>query len=768
MNLSGPQRQLAYFFFGQHFSDGLRTTVAVLLPALLGWQLGHFAEGLSASTGALCVSFADQPGPASHRRTGMLAAVGLVAATALLTGLLAPHPWALGAEIVALSFGLTMLLVWGSRAGAVGTAALLNTVLVLAHPPAAAALLPHAALLAAGGGWYAALALALNRVLPYRAAQQTLGESLHALADFLRLKAEFYDLATSLPDDYRRLVAQQARVSEAQEAGRELLFRTQQIVSEATPQGRRLVLAFVEGVDLYEHVSASAFDYAQLRATFGPSGVLADVGAYILRLAGEVDALGAAILANAALPGPAPAARAAALAALQARLGALEADPEWAGKTRPLRKIFVNLRDVHLRIGRLRRYFAAPPPGRGAAAVSAAAASAAAPNAAAPNAAAPNAAGAALGPAEHAQFVAASAVQWAAWPRNLTLQSAVFRHAVRMALACALAFVLGQTLWRGTHSYWVLLTVTVMLKPGFSLTKARNKARIGGTLAGGALGGGLLALVHAPGLRFGILVVFMVLAYTFQRARYGVSVVFLTAYLLILFSFLGLSYLGVAEERIADTLLGCAIAFAASYFLFPRWESDQLQPPLAAALRANQAYLAQLAERLAGRPVPALAYRLRRKDVYVAAANLQAAFQRMLAEPKSKQHHAQQTHDFVVLNHVLSAQIAALSQGLPLAPAAAPANPAAAAPPVSASALTAEARRALTSAQAALARALQALAPEAAPPETAPPEAPASPPAAPIAAPITDPAPDPSLAEQLLYLQKVAADLARVSEALAK
>ena len=753
MNLSGPQRQLAYFFFGQHFSDGLRTTVAVLLPALLGWQLGHFAEGLSASTGALCVSFADQPGPASHRRTGMLAAVGLVAATALLTGLLAPHPWALGAEIVALSFGLTMLLVWGSRAGAVGTAALLNTVLVLAHPPAAAALLPHAALLAAGGGWYAALALALNRVLPYRAAQQTLGESLHALADFLRLKAEFYDLATSLPDDYRRLVAQQARVSEAQEAGRELLFRTQQIVSEATPQGRRLVLAFVEGVDLYEHVSASAFDYAQLRATFGPSGVLADVGAYILRLAGEVDALGAAILANAALPGPAPAARAAALAALQARLGALEADPEWAGKTRPLRKIFVNLRDIHLRIGRLRRYFAAPPPGRGAASASASVGSAAAPTTAA--------AGAALGPAEHAQFVAASAVQWAAWPRNLTLQSAVFRHAVRMALACALAFVLGQTLWRGTHSYWVLLTVTVMLKPGFSLTKARNKARIGGTLAGGALGGGLLALVHAPGLRFGILVVFMVLAYTFQRARYGVSVVFLTAYLLILFSFLGLSYLGVAEERIADTLLGCAIAFAASYLLFPRWESDQLQPPLAAALRANQAYLAQLAERLAGRPVPALAYRLRRKDVYVAAANLQAAFQRMLAEPKSKQHHAQQTHDFVVLNHVLSAQIAALSQGLPLAPALAPAaNPATAAPP--ASALTAEARRALTSAQAALARALQVLAPETTPPEAAPPEAPAPPPTALTAAP------DPALAEQLLYLQKVAADLARVSEALAK
>ena len=202
----------------------------------------------------------------------------------------------------------------------------------------------------------------------------------------------------------------------------------------------------------------------------------------------------------------------------------------------------------------------------------------------------------------------------------------------------------------------------------------------------------------------------------------------------------------MVEERILDTLTGCAIAFAASYFLFPRWESDQLRPQLVAALRTNQAYLAQLADHLTGCSVPALAYRLRRKDVYVAAANLQAAFQRMLAEPKSKQHHAAQTHDFVVLNHVLSAQIAALSQAA-----------SATAGPVAVATLTPEARRALTSAQAALARALQALAPDTAPSEM--------PPASPVAA-ATAP-PDPALAEQLAYLQKVTTDLAKVSEVLA-
>ena len=114
----------------------------------------------------------------------------------------------------------------------------------------------------------------------------------------------------------------------------------------------------------------------------------------------------------------------------------------------------------------------------------------------------------------------------------------------------------------------------------------------------------------------------------------------------------------------------------------------------------------------------------------------------------------------MVLNHVLSAQIAALSQGLPLAPAGAVAAVAPA--PEQVAALAPEARRALLSAQAALARALQALAPD-----TAPSEAPVPSPAASIAPAADVPAADPTLAEQLAYLQKTSADLARVSEVLA-
>ncbi|MEJ7659346.1 MAG: FUSC family protein [Hymenobacter sp.] len=139
-----------------------------------------------------------------------------------------------------------------------------------------------------------------------------------------------------------------------------------------------------------------------------------------------------------------------------------------------------------------------------------------------------------------------------------------------MAVACAVAFAVAELLWHGAHNYWVLMTVTIMLKPGFSLTRERNTQRIVGTLLGGALGALVLWGVPSGNVRFGLLLGFMLVAYSFQRTKYLVMVVFLTAYLLIMFSFLGLGYLGVIEERLTDTVLGCAIALATAYLLFPR------------------------------------------------------------------------------------------------------------------------------------------------------------------------------------------------------
>jgi uncharacterized membrane protein YccC len=81
-------------------------------------------------------------------------------------------------------------------------------------------------------------------------------------------------------------------------------------------------------------------------------------------------------------------------------------------------------------------------------------------------------------------------------------------------------------------------------------------------------------------------------------------------------------------------------------------------------LAANQHYLQKLADILAGKKVHTEDYKLARKQVYVSSANLSAAFQRMISEPKSKQRKTKEVNKFIVLNHILSSFIATVASNL--------------------------------------------------------------------------------------------------------
>ena len=112
---------------------------------------------------------------------------------------------------------------------------------------------------------------------------------------------------------------------------------------------------------------------------------------------------------------------------------------------------------------------------------------------------------------------------------------------------------------------------------------------------------------------------------------------------------------------IIDTLIGSFIAIVFSYLIFPHWESLQIKTHLSKILKANLNYFEHIILRQSLLPVTAIEYKLSRKEVYVHTANLAAAFQRMMNEPKNKQHKIKEVHKFVVLNHILSSYLANLS-----------------------------------------------------------------------------------------------------------
>ncbi|QJW89746.1 hypothetical protein HNV11_10315 [Spirosoma taeanense] len=623
-------RQVSYFLSSQYFSDGLRITLSILLPSLILAQFGQLPLGMAMSLGALGVSLSDAPGPVSHRRNGMAATVLLSSLVTLVTGFARMNDYTLGLEIFFFSFIFSFFAVYGNRATSVGTAALLIMILMLDRPLDPAGVIRESGLVLAGGVWYAAISLLVSGLQPYRPAQQALGQCIHEIAKFMAIKADFYTTSTRLDDDYRRLVSQQVTVSEKQDAVREILFKSRRFVTESTQTGRLLVLTFVDVVDLYEQIVAMYYDYTAIRERFGESGVLDQIARLIRQLSVELDHLGLAVQSPVANRSPADL-----TTSLEELKRSIDTLGNQDGSTLVLRKILVSLRNLTQRVATIQRHVVSPSSGS-----------------------VPNA------DLEYDRFVSHQVFDLKSLLDNLTLDSSAFRHALRVAIAMLAGFVLTKLLSYGDYSYWVLLTISVILKPAFSLTKQRNTERITGTLAGGAIG--ILILTFIPGkiAQFIFMVLFMLGTYSAQRVNYIVMVVCVTPFVLILFNFLGVNYLGVAEERLLDTLLGGALALSAGYLLFPKWESEQLSKPMQDVLNANVRYVQLLLDSLSGRRIDIVEYKLARKDVYVTSANLSAAFDRMVSEPRNKQRNGKQIYEFVVLNHILSANVATIISAL--------------------------------------------------------------------------------------------------------
>jgi uncharacterized membrane protein YccC len=645
---------LQRFLFSHHFYSGVRRAAGILIPiAILGGLFGWYASGLTATFGALCVAFIDQPGPHEHRAREMLGGTLLSTLTVTLTGFASANPLLLWCAVIGQCFAFSMLAVYGKKGGQIGFACLLLMTVTLHNTLTATEVWVHALTSLGGGLFYTLFSYSVSRVMQLREKEQALSVALFATADYIARRADMYDLGLDLEDSYRKLIVCQADMTDKHQGARDMVLRglaTAQAQSDAS----RVMLwnLFVEMIAILDLLVATRTDYAFLRQKLQGSDALLFMRDALHKMASDLERIALAVAReNTATQ----------RSSVKAELRALEfeiqqmqneglalREPElYALCIEILRRLRNSAKVIDRMIVTTRR-------GRDAPLLDAVKID-----------------------RSLTQFLSRQQYPPRLITSNLRLDSPFCRYALRVTLAVGIALTLSTlipTLAR--QGYWILLTVLIIMKPGFALTRQRNGWRLLGTLLGCGFAFGILYTTQHETWLFAAMVLSTIIGGSMLQINYLVASAFNTNAVLLAFNFLDPGATTIIADRALDTFLGSTIAFACSYVL-PWWEAQFMPSLMRAAISANREYLRAALAQLQARETNATEpeakradfnLRLARKNVHVALANFAEAFHRMILEPKSRQWHVIELNNIVMQNHMLASQISGVTTVLMNAP----------------------------------------------------------------------------------------------------
>jgi uncharacterized membrane protein YccC len=199
--------------------------------------------------------------------------------------------------------------------------------------------------------------------------------------------------------------------------------------------------------------------------------------------------------------------------------------------------------------------------------------------------------------------------------------------AVRLMLSIGVAAVVSQA-FPIQRSYWVVLTVAIVLRPDFGSVFARALQRGIGTMVGAVLGAIVLIVIPAGPLLLIPCAVFAGLLPYGRDRNWGLFSTFLTPLVVILIDLLHPAGWSLALDRLIDTALGCVIVLLVGYAPWPSSWHAHLPEQLAVALDSVARYTEQA---LLGQPGRSAL----RRQTYRALSDLRTEFQRTMAEPPS-------------------------------------------------------------------------------------------------------------------------------------
>lgn len=625
-------KELTQFLKSTNFSKAILTSIAITIPLLLGIRYGQIEIGLALSFGAFWASPSDVNGSYHDKCIGILFSAALAMIISFIGGYLAIQIWLLLPVLGTITFAIAYISVFGFRASLISFSGLLALVLSFAHQPGGLLSYEYALLIGLGGLWYLLLVTIWYRINPKAQTEEMLSQTFMLTAQFLETRGKLVGPQPDRQQLSSKLYELQSVLIQNHQTLREVLLQSRKHSGKSNYEDKRL-LVFVLLVEMLETALANPVNYTKMDAFFSrhPEFVKS-FQALIFEMASELKSI-SEIVHN------------------SKKFSVNNALTHYFDQTKQQIKDLQNMNhgmdfDGYLMLQNLFDY-------------------------------------------QEKQFDKLKRIKWLLGNKgtadlelidrdvfkrfitheeyepkiliqNFSFKSVIFKHALRLAVTVMIGYALGS-FFDFQNPYWILLTIIVIMRPSYGLTKSRTKDRILGTLIGAALAYGMIFLVHNPMVYGALAIISLVIAIAMVQKNYRASATFITLCVVFSYAIIQPDILTVIQFRIWDTIVGAALSFFSMLWLWPTWSFSDIKEPIEKSVRANKDFLNHIAMYYEDKGRANTNFKIARKDAFLETSNLSSAFQSMAQEPKSQQKNSDKIYEFVVLNHNFLSALASLS-----------------------------------------------------------------------------------------------------------
>ncbi|WP_447877246.1 YccS family putative transporter [Serratia fonticola] len=614
------------YTYNSNLLYNLRIFIALAGASAVPWWLGVPKLTIPLTLGVVAAALADLDDRLAGRLRNLLITLVCFFVASTSIELLFPYPWLFALGLTTSTCGFILLGALGQRYATIAFGALLIAVYTMLGTSMYDAWYQQPTLLIIGAVWYNLLTLIGHLLFPIKPLQENLARCYEQLANYLDAKANLFDPDAESDADLPWVdvaMANSTLVTTLNLTKASLLTR---LKGDRGQRGtRRTLHYYFVAQDIHERASSSHVQYQALSQQFRHSDILFRFQRLLAKQARACQQLAQSILLRQKYlhsPRFEPA-----FSRLEEALTRVTITPENRELTRALSHLLKNLRAIDAQLANIESEQSL-----------------------------------ASGQTEENNLSDDRLTGWSdirlRISRHLTPQSALFRHAIRMSVVLCVGYAFIQ-LTGMQHGYWILLTSLFVCQPNYNATRRRLALRIIGTLAGILIGLPILYFVPSLEGQLILIVISGVLFFAFRTVQYAHATMFITLLVLLCFNLLGEGF-EVAAPRVYDTLLGCAIAWAAVSFIWPDWKFRQLPAMVRKTLNADCRYLDAILVQYHQGKDNGLPYRIARRDAHNSDAELASVISNMSADPKADKTIQEAAFRLLCLNHTLLSYISAL------------------------------------------------------------------------------------------------------------